>query len=70
MDIRRHQRVGNKSVEQMVKHCLDRLEEDGFAEDVDWDTEIAPSLTLEEMVGALVRAEAEFIDGQEEELRY
>lgn len=62
MDIRRHEKVGNHSVEEMVSYCLEKLEEDGFSEGIDWDTEISEHLTVEEMIGALVRSEAEFID--------
>jgi len=40
-----------------VKFCLDQLEKHGFSPIIDWNTEIAPHLSVEEIVGALVSAE-------------
>ena len=40
-----------------VTYCLDRLEACGFNDGLEWETEIVPALTLEELVGALVAAE-------------
>lgn len=45
-----------------VGFCLDQLERGGFADGVRWETEIAPNLTLEELVGALVVTEKTLIE--------
>ncbi len=40
-----------------VSFCLDQLEKGRFLRDLTWTAEVAPRLSLEEMVGALVHAE-------------
>jgi hypothetical protein len=43
---------------ERVSFCLDQLEKaESFKGKIDWDTEIVPRLTIEEMIGALVSAE-------------
>lgn len=56
-ELRRGELVGDKNVYEMLDYCLSSIEEDGFHEGIDWDTKITDSLTLEEMIGALVRSE-------------
>ncbi len=60
MDIERHS-LGDdaRSALHKVSFCLDQLERGGFREGMKRSTEIAPRLTLEEIVGALVNAEDE-----------
>lgn len=57
MDIDRTE--GNRVPNHAIKFCLDNLEKaDGFNSGFDWNTEIVPHLTLEEIIGALVLAES------------
>jgi len=65
-DIRRGEVVGNKTATTMLDHCLTQIETHGFSEGVDWDTEISKHLTLEEVIGALVRSEyeLEYVKGE------
>jgi len=46
----------NFTGEDRIQYALDQLEE-GFAKDIEWHTELAPNLTLEEVIGALITAE-------------
>jgi len=57
-----------KDTEQMIDYCLTQLQDGGFTNEVDWDTEVAPACTLEELVGALVAAENELSEEQFAEL--
>jgi hypothetical protein len=58
MDIDRDRIQGDINVAlHRVKFCLDQLERYGFKKDVEWETEIARHLTVEECIGALVAAE-------------
>lgn len=58
MDIRRGFDPGPDRREEMITHCLDALEDaDGFSGDLDWKSEIVPSVTLEELIGAAVVGE-------------
>jgi hypothetical protein len=43
--------------EKWIQFCLDLLEKEGFAEGIDWNTQITSRLTLEEIIGALIYAE-------------
>jgi hypothetical protein len=53
---------------ERVSFCLDQLEKaENFKEKIDWDTEIVPRLTIEEMICALVSAEQQL--NLEEELQ-
>lgn len=58
-EIRRGKRVGEKSVITMLDYCLSEIEENGISDGMDWDTKVSEDLTLEEVVGALVRSEYE-----------
>ena len=60
MDIRRNEDIGGPSARRKIDHCLTQLEENGFSDSVDWSTEVSDSLTLEELIGALVHSEVEF----------
>lgn len=60
LGVRRGEKVGTQSVTTMLDHCLSQVENNGFSEGIDWDTEIAENVTVEEMIGALVRSEYEF----------
>lgn len=43
---------------ERVSFCLDQLEKaESFKAKIDWNTEIVPRLTIEEIIGALVSAE-------------
>ena len=63
MDIARHS-LGSDAGEALrkVSFCLDQLENGQFLRDLKWTDEIAPRLTLEELVGALVNAEDALTD--------
>lgn len=47
------------SVLDKLDHCLDHLEKDGFEQDVDWDTHISRSVSVEEVVGAMLHSKKE-----------
>ena len=59
MDIdRKVYQGGTEVARQRVSFCLDQLEKYGFPKSTDWNTLLAAkSLTMEEVVGALVAAE-------------
>lgn len=44
---------------QKINFCLNKLEKEGFVESIDWDTQITPRLTMEELVGTLVHVSQE-----------
>lgn len=46
--------LGDK--QQWLTFSINLLTEQGFAEGIDWDTQITERLTLEEMIGSLVYA--------------
>jgi len=51
---------GVKLARNRVKKCLDSLEEsESFSGSINWNTEVAPGLSLEMMIMALVSAEQE-----------
>lgn len=57
--IRRGQHIGGVPVLDKIDHCLSDIQENGFREGTDWETKVAESTTVEELVGALVHAEVE-----------
>ena len=58
MDIdRKVYQNGTEEAKRRVGFCLDQVEKDGFAKGIDRDTLLAHSLSIEEVVGALVAAE-------------
>lgn len=58
-DIRRGEQLGSPPAAEKIDHCLTNIEQAGFSDEIDWQTELAPSVTVEEVVGALVHAEQE-----------
>lgn len=56
-DIRRGEQLGGPPAAEKIDHCLTNIEQSGFSDGIDWQTELAPSVTVEEIVGALVHAE-------------
>ncbi len=43
---------------ERISFCLDQLEKaESFKEEIDWDTEIVPRLTIGEIIGTLIVAE-------------
>ena len=57
MNIDRHKWQGDiPEAKHRLRHCLNQLEV-GFKKNIDWDMLIAPLLTLEEIIGALVISE-------------
>jgi hypothetical protein len=52
--------VKSTPADEAVGYCLNQIESNGFANGVSFSTEIAPHLTVEEVIGALVRAEQEY----------
>lgn len=45
-----------------VSFCLDQLEKaSAFKKGIDWQSEIATRLTVEELIGALIAAEQELV---------
>jgi hypothetical protein len=58
LDIARGKQIPRRT-DAMIDFCLTRLEEQGFEDDIDWKTEIADGLTVEEVIGALIAAENE-----------
>jgi len=65
-DIRRGEHISGPSAEQKIDHCLSKIQENGFADGVEWNDEISDSVTVEEIVGALVHAE-NVINGEQAE---
>lgn len=59
IDLRRGESVGPKPSRELISYCLDRIESNGFRDGIDWETEVAENVTVEELLGALVRAEYE-----------
>lgn len=59
MHIRRGEQIGGPPVEKKIDHCLSDIEDNGFVEGIEWDTKISRSVTVEELVGALVHSENE-----------
>ena len=58
MDIERMEPRQGHDAEKRITYCLDQLEEvDEFSDGIEWQTEVAPHLTVEELIGALVAAE-------------
>lgn len=63
MDIARHDGGPQHDAERCIRFCLDQLETARrFSAGVNWYTEIVPGCTIEEIVGALVAAERDFLD--------
>lgn len=59
MDIDRRELQGNTAKER-ITFCLNQLEKaSDFRKGIDWNTEVVPRLTIEELIGALVSAEQE-----------
>lgn len=59
MDIDRERSQGDTALER-ISFCLDQLEKaKSFKNGISWNTDIVTSLTVEEMIGALVSAEQE-----------
>lgn len=57
--------------EHRISYCLDRLQAAAdFCGGVDWKTRVVPSLTLEELIGALVAAELDLEDYREDVEHY
>jgi len=52
-----------------LNFCLNLLEEQGFAKNIDWNTKITERLTLEEVIGALVTAD-QVLKEHKEEVEY
>jgi len=47
-------------VKERITFCLNQLEKvSDFRKGIDWNTEVVPCLTIEELIGALVSAEQE-----------
>jgi hypothetical protein len=57
MDIGRNIAVSNAL--EKVQFCLKQLEKGEFVKGLDWDSNVVPRCTLEEIIGALVAAEHE-----------
>lgn len=55
-DIGRNKDHRNFAGEDRINYALNQLEE-GFSKNIDWNTELAPNLTLEEVIGSLITAE-------------
>ena len=48
------------SAHDKLTHCVRQLRAaDGLSEGLDWDTEIVPHLTLEELIGSVLHGEYE-----------
>lgn len=58
-DIRRGEWPPGPPALEKIDHCLSGIQRQGFADGVDWKTQVAPAVTVEELVGALVHAEME-----------
>jgi hypothetical protein len=64
MEINRNVDQGGKEIaKQRISFCLDQLEKYGFKNGVEFNTNIAYHLTVEEIVGALVAAEQALEEG-------
>jgi len=50
--------------DERIDFCLTQLEEQGFEDGIGWKTEIAHGLTIEEVIGALVEAEKEWMSNE------
>lgn len=48
--------VTEDETEDRLTYVMKALEDKGFSDNIDWDTNIAPGVTVEELVGAVVSA--------------
>ena len=62
MNIDRRERQGVSIAKDRITFCLNQLEARNFKKGIDWDTEVVPRLTIEELIGALVSVEQELIE--------
>ena len=59
MDIARN--IAVPDALEKVQFCLKQLEKGEFVKGIDWQSDIVPHCTIEEIIGALVAAEHEML---------
>jgi hypothetical protein len=48
-----------KSAREKLAFCIEQLTKGDFKKGIDWDTEVVPHLSIEEIVGAILQARYE-----------